>query len=358
MGIRVSTLLAFLLATITAQAQSPEIWFGPFDNLQRPGLNYIGPQDYPQLFMPTAPWMRAASKTTVFETQDYNIQHMSDAELLNMILYLASRKIKLAVDINPIPFDGTCGVGYAGFSSPGYVQELASRIQAAGGSWDIAVMDEPFWNASITTGPSLCPVGTTCAPDGGMTGPGTNPCLWSVDQTASKVAQTIAALRQLLPNIVIGDAEPIQDSPNQAYSYPALAAQYGNWMDAYLKATGTPLAFLHVDVGWAYLDAFPHVLEVRDYARARQIPFGIMYDGAGGTCSPDGCVSPATSSLQSMQWAEQNAVQFELQTGYTPDHSVIISWNEFPDHVLPETDPRRPHLPYRSLHSHENSPRN
>ncbi len=334
-----SALLTVFCGNVMAQIQSPEIWFGPFDNLQRPGLGYIGPQDYPQLFIPGAPWMRAASKTAVFETQDYNILQMSDSDLKNMIATLAAWKMKLAVDINPITFDGTCGLSYAGFSGPGYIQDLVSRIQTAGGSWDIAAMDEPFWNASITTGPSLCPTGTICAPNGTGTGPGSNPCLWSVDKAASKVAETVAVLRKLLPNIVVGDMEPILDASNQAYSFPALAAQYGNWMDTYQKATGTPLAFFHVDVGWAYPDAFPHIQQVLNYAKMRQIPFGIMYDGMGGICSPEGCVSPASSSLQSMQWAEQNATQFELQTGYTPDHAVLISWDKFPDHVLPETDP-------------------
>lgn len=313
---------------LTAWGQQAEIWFGPFDNIQRPWLNYIGPADYQQLFAPAAPWAVASSKTTVFETQAYNILNMSAADLKNMMSDLAQRHLKLAVDIEAIPYDGTCGSGYEGFGDLESLRSVASLISAAGGTWDIAAMDEPFWDASIDTGPNPA----------GATGAGTNACLWTPGQVAAKVAQSVELLRELVPNIVIGDMEPITDASNQTYGFPALAGQYASWMDAYLNATGTPLAFFHADVSWGYSDSFTNILQVRDVVRARLIPFGIMYDGYG-TPTPDNGSSQPASDAQWMQWAEQNATQFELQTGYTPDHAVIISWTQFPNHVVPETDP-------------------
>ena len=144
-------------------------------------------------------------------------------------------------------------------------------------------MDEPFWDASIDTAPN----------PSGLTGPGTNGCLWPPDQVAAKVAQTVALLHRLVPNIVIGDMEPITN----AGSTPEL---YANWMDAYPKATGISLAFLHADVQWQMSDAFEQILQVKDYAHARSIAFGIMYDGYG-TLGAGSAV--ASSDSQWMQWA-------------------------------------------------------
>lgn len=307
---------AFWLSVSMLSAQEPEIWFAPNDHLVRSwkGLDAKGAGDFLQLFKPDAPWAKSAQFTRVFETNDFLILSLSDAELKTLIQNLAARKLKLAVDIEPIPYDGTCGLGYEGFGSLENNRRVAERIKAAGGTWDIASMDEPFWDASIDTriNPS------------NMTGPSAIPCRWSADKVASKVAETIALIKTYFPKIVVGDME-LLDSNTE------LPAQYAIWMDAFKRATGQPLAFIHLDPAWGLPQLESRMMQVAQYAQARSVAFGVMYNGLNA-------YSVAATNQEWIHRAKRNSENFELQTGHTPDHAVFISWERFPDHLLPETD--------------------
>src|SRR5262249_932288 len=68
--------------------------------------------------------------------------------------------------------------------------------------------------------------------------------------------------------------------------------------------------------------------DVQEAARARGIPFGVIYIGNPDSATDEGWTAAT----------EQRMVEYEKE-GVRPDHVIFRSWYDKPDHVLPETKP-------------------
>ena len=71
------------------------------------------------------------------------------------------------------------------------------------------------------------------------------------------------------------------------------------------------------------------VKSVTDYGRQLEVPIGIIYTGNFQDTTDEAWLSIAG----------QRVKRYELQAGGQPDQVLFQSWNDKPDHTLPESDP-------------------
>lgn len=96
---------------------------------------------------------------------------------------------------------------------------------------------------------------------------------------------------------------------------------------AYREAVGAPLAFIEADVQWSITPAIDSILVGAERAfRAAGVPFGIIADGG-----------PATSDKVWVAKAIARLERYEAAGG-RPDIVGVESWEDHPDHLVPETD--------------------
>ncbi len=268
--------------------------------------NMIGSVDYLDLFAPGAEWSTASSRIQVFKMYPEMLStifpgNFSDATLQQIFSYLDGHRIALAVEFPPLTPSATCGMGVEGFAGETALP-IATRIQRLGGNLQYLAFDEPFFHGSaLYTGP--------------------NGCQWTTQQIAANALQSVAQVKTVFPNVIVGDIEPVPAGSDWLSEYTA-------GMDAWRAAAGAPFAFFHCDIDWQD-DWGPSVESLREALQQRGIPFGMIYNGS-------------TADLSDTQWmsdAENHYAEWEAQGGTIPSHVIFQSWNAYPRHVLPESDP-------------------
>jgi len=277
------------------------VWFAPLSPLVRGDGQ--GSIDYLSLFEPGAPWTSAATHVKVFKIYQGFVARASDDQLRSVFDDLKRRQIAVALEQGVLDTSEGCGIGVEGFVPLQDAVQTVMRIQQLGGNLQYIAMDEPFFYGSIFDGPHAC--------------------RWSVTQVAMSAANTLHALRAVIPSVIVGDIEPV------SANLRARGSDYGAWLDAYRLATGTELAFLHFDVNWQS-PAWPgDTLEFRQHLEERHIPYGVIYNGIGDEASDADWTGDA----------EANMVKYEVTLQRIPDHAVFQSWHPYPIHLLPETLP-------------------
>jgi hypothetical protein len=197
---------------------SQTIWFAPLDPAFRPEVNYSGSVDYLDLFSHSAPWQTAASHVQVFKIYTNLIDYFSDDDLRRIFADLDRRGIALAVEFGPLgPENCGGGEGFTGANA----QHVASRLQQTGGKPRYIAMDEPFYNGNISNGydPSY----------------GNSACHWTPEKVASNALAHIALIRQVFPDVQVGDIEPL---PILELGIPDWPLRYRAWMDAWKAPPG------------------------------------------------------------------------------------------------------------------------
>ena len=279
---------------------APLVWFSPL----APAIWSDGPagvEDYMKLFTPSAPWSEAASHTQVFLVNDIVFLGdlsgtPSDDQWRQVFADLDRRGIAFALSWGPLSPEG-CGTNSEGFDGDNGVR-LANKVKALGGTLKYIAMDEPLVGA----------IG----------------CNWTTRQTAENARRSIARVRTVFPDVIVGDIEPIP-----AAQAPAdWLSRYSEWLDVWRDVFGAPLPFFHLDVNWS-LDWVPHVEAMRHELVSRHIPFGMIYNGYWEDIADADWVRDAIGHF----------TKYETQTGVTPDHVAIEMWDHHPLHALPETSP-------------------
>jgi hypothetical protein len=165
-------------------------------------------------------------------------------------------------------------------------------------------MDEPLWFGHHFTG--------------------ANSCQDTIQAVAQQVAENVKALREVFPNIRIGDIEPVS-----SYGTPSdWPAQILEFADAYRAVTGTPLDFFHADVDWRR-DWRRALDDLTPRLREAGIRFGIIYDA-----DPE--------DIDDIRWTKHAEARFESVEAYEalrPDDAILQSWMLHPTHMLPEDQP-------------------
>lgn len=274
----------------------PLYWFAPL-NLEEVGRGSV---DYMDLFAPDAEWNEAASHLQVFKLYGGWAQTGPFRELEQAIQAIRQRGLGLAIEHSPLFPNATCGQYIEGFAGDGFLTAV-QRVKDAGGTLNYIALDEPYYWAHFYVGDQACQ--------------------WPTDRIAKDVGDMILEAQQIFPDLIVGDIEPVTG--------PADAAAYKDWLESFRAVNGFDLAFLHLDMDWSNPNWPGEALQMEAYGRELGIPIGIIY--IGNSFDQDNAAWLAT--------AGERVKRYELEAGGRPDHIVFQSWNDKPDHVLPESDP-------------------
>jgi hypothetical protein len=288
-----------MASCVTARANS--LWFGADDSFLRVAKGH-GANDYMELFTGDGSWARNVD--VILISQQFALLG-SAADVSAVVRFANTHHIQLAMSaLMLVSPDGSCGTRVEGYAGPRGVENSATRIKKLGGTLTYIEMDEPLFYGSLFTGPRACNT--------------------PVARIAAEVARRVKSIRQVLPNVRIGDDEPVGSLPG--FPLPQTLAE---WFDAYRAATGEPLFYFHADVGW-HRENWPEQLPaVARLVRSRGIRFGIFYNG-----------SPTdTDDLAWSTHALQRAKEIQTRLGVIPDDAVIESWMVYPERMLPPTEP-------------------
>ena len=278
----------------------PLYWFGPLPAKTLEGET-DGSSDFMDLFNPAAPWTQAAGDLQVFQLYGgWAVRDSTPAQLSDAIRAIRQRGLALAVETGPLTPTDTCGSGLEGFAGEEGLPTL-ERIKSAGGELNFIAFDEPFFNAHLFDGPQACH--------------------WSIEKTAQELDAYIQRARTVFPDVIVGDTEPVTGAGDEQ--------AYNQWMDSFRAVNGYNLAFLHLDVAWAETTWPAKVKAIEDHGRESGVPVGIIYGGNFQDPSDEAWLSIAGERVK----------RYELETGGQPEQVVFQSWNDKPDHVLPESNP-------------------
>lgn len=279
----------------------PLIWFAPLPPLAIvEGRKFTGSDDFMDLFEPDARWQNAAGHVHVFKLYgEWVAYKATDAQLRQVVDDMRRRRIALAVEAGPLDPPADCGQGIEGFAGLAEGLKIARRIQDAGGELNLIALDEPYYFAHFYDGP--------------------NACHWDAEKVAKEVGEYIEAIRRVFPNVMIGDTEPLTGAAN--------AQAYIKWLDVFQKVNGFNLAFIHMDIDWSRSDWANEVVMIEEYGDRLNVPVGIIYTGNAFDKADEAWISAAGERVKKL----------EVAGNASPDHILFQSWNDKPDHVLPET---------------------
>lgn len=299
--------LATIIASLPVSAQ--EIWYSPSDHLPRLQGRVYGP-DFMQLFAPAAPWAETQRHIQIFVLNPRFPLAASDQDLRTVFDFLNQHKIALAVAMNMVgapqnlpPEQGGCGYNTEGITKAGLPKALAERVKRLGGRIHYIAMDEPFWF--------------------GHEWNRLNACRYSIDEVATRVADSMRGVRESFPDVRVADAEPATLMQGTDWLQRLEA-----WFDAYAKATGRPLDSYQEDIWWAgpWRERVPMIHAA---LQRRGIKLGMMYNGSGSGKSDEAWVLKA----------QHNVTEFEEFFRGHPDQVAFGSSLLYPSHVLPEVTP-------------------
>lgn len=299
---------ASVTPTLRPLTGRPLVWFGPMAYVFIGGRFVPGADDFMQLFTPSAPWSLAAQRVHIFNLNGGWVedvpwtQHATDAELAQVVADLNRRGIAIGVEVGP--FDPTtCGRDVESFGGGmRAARSIIDRIQAAGGVVRFVSLDEPFTFASkMYDGP--------------------NACRWPDEQVARTVGSFVKELQQRYPDVIVADIEGIRE--------PWHVGAIEGWIDTYRQVNGANLPYFHLDVDYAMAGWASAAKELEAFCHKRGIEFGIYYIGSGLDTTDEAWITNAG----------QRVKEYEVMAGGQPDHVLFQSWNDKPDHTLPETGP-------------------
>ena len=287
-----------------------QIWFGGVDSVVQRDRHESNPADYMELFGPNAPWAQSASRLSVFMISTQFATRANDKDLATLVGELRRRKLGLALEAGMLRNDKGCGKG-EGYIPQNLLKRALTRIQQAGGDLNYVTMDEVVFFGHERNWPDKL-------------GP---PCKDSIDEVAHEAAQKVAQIHAVFPNAMIGAVEPITTGHN--FNASKLVEDYATFADRYRAQTGEKLAFLHADIAWRSRGWEAAVPQMKAAARARGIPFGVIF---GGTPDQKDDVSWTREGLEQLR-------NFARNPSISPDDVLIQTWQPLPTRELPETKP-------------------
>jgi hypothetical protein len=279
-----------ILLSESAIAASKQIWFAPMDWFLRPEVGFGGSADYMKLFSGTDTDLTFRG-IAIFKLYPQFVGWATDTELGQIFTELKRRRVALALEAGMLTATEQCGKGIEGFGGD-VTPKLAARIARLGGDLAYIAMDEPIG--------------------------GVNKCHMDMAVAARDAAHNIAAVKAMFPSVRVGDIESLPPSPEMIVK----------WVEAYRAATGVPLAFFHADIGWTHPWQVP-LEKLATAIHARQIPFGVIINGANNAPSDEAWIAQAEAHLRAI----------ESDPKIRPDQLVFQSWVRHPTHIFPASDP-------------------
>ena len=310
----------------SAGATTPEVWFFLRGyNVSPQGVD--GRQGWQRLFLDSdTPWPQFMDHVQVVAFAG-NIKTVPDDVLAKTFTKLKEKHIGFAVEslaLSWVGFNEGCGKGVESYTDPPGNAQIARRIKAAGGELAYVTMDGPLSAGHYYNGP--------------------NACHDSINKVADRAAAIMREYHKVFPNVMIGDTEPIPSLTK----HPHWREDYQEWMQAFQKAFGKPIAFVNFDVNWPednqhWQQSLPQATE---FARTNHLPFGIIYN----TSIPGG----AKSDERWLDSAAHNFQKVETDLQIIPDKALFESWAYFPKRSITDANgPGEDYLVKQYLQLHE-----
>ena len=268
-----------------------------------------GVADYSTLFQDSNPaWLAIVGKFQVFNSSLDHLRNASDAEVLQTATNLHSHHVAWAITIAGVgrePGD-TCAAD-EGYETPLSIQASMTRLLRLKIRPDIIVMDSPFWHGHL-------------APQD---------CRFPIPVLIQRIAANLSMVTAVFPGLTYGEIETwvqIQDNPGWQQDYAQMR-------DGIEVATGIRLSFVHTDT---FIYAHPNwpasLVAAQAFVHQQGMKYGMIYDNMDQT-------TKTTSDVQWIADAKAGIGVMESQVHAIPDTAVIASWNPYPTHALPATDP-------------------
>jgi len=312
-------------AAAPAKAVTPEIWFflRPYA-MTAHGVD--GRQGWQRLFLQTdTPWPPFMSHVRVVAFAG-NFKTVPDDVLVKTFAKLEERHIGFAIESlaqSWVGFPEHCGRGVEGYTDPPGNAHVARKVKAAGGELTYVTMDGPLASGHYYDGP--------------------NACHDPIPVVAARAAAVMREYKKVFPNVRIGDTEPFP----ALTKHPTWRRDYQEWMRAFEKAYGEPIAFLNMDVNWPQDNGQwrASLRQAAAFARTNRLPVGVIYN----TAIPGG----AKSDGQWLASAVGNFTAVERGLGIVPDKALFESWAFFPKRSIgDESGPGEDYLVKQYLRLH------
>jgi hypothetical protein len=288
--------LLILSATFLSLARGAdaETWFASPDPYSAP-KNLMLRSTYMDLFEPSQTW-----RVDVFKASTQFLLRAKDEEIVRMLEVLRSRNMKLAMEGLMLVVTDRCGKGIEGYEGLQAIPRVAKRVIQLGGVISYVAMDEPLTFGHFSNRKDACQD--------------------SVESLAQQLAPNVAALKAAFPKIQIGDIEPLDD--RTADRIDAMV----DFINAFKRATGEPLAFYHADVHW-HSQWRPQLAIWKQRFHAVGARLGVIFNGDGRD--------------DDLRWTDNAVQRFRAVTtdrAVSPDDAIFQSWDTAPS-IGPDADP-------------------
>lgn len=269
-----------------------------------------------------AQWDQVAGQIQVAYFSGGGILKIPDEALARLVRDLKARHVGLGLEILATNWfhERPCGGGVEGFIDPGSANQVVAKLLKAGASLEQVGMDEPLWFGHFYNGK--------------------NACQSSIPELASRVAVIVKIYTAAFPNLVVGDIEPFPAVSKQ----PNWQSAFANWVKAFHSTVGTPLSFLRLDFNWGdeslSADGKHNVPDAAHIANlAKQVIPVARQNGLLVDMILNGGGAPIARS--DLDWTQQARMHIRaLQApGIHFDQVLFESWEKFPAHTLPESNP-------------------
>jgi hypothetical protein len=276
-----------------------EIWFGPRQPT-RPAL------DWNQLFRSDEKWRSVQGKINTLVLQPSFIDISSDNDLSAIIQWLSKRHIALAIAIQPIakiPGEN-CG-GIEGYAYPGELRRTAEKLRKIGARVRYITMDEPLLFGQYTNDPKSCTLNT--------------------EELVRRVSLNLTEFVQLYPDLEIVHIEPIPGLLKK----PSWGSDYLSFENGLQQTLGKRSISLQLDVDWENANWIDDLANLHSFSEKQGLRLGIIYNGT--------YADPSNNAW--IRHAVENYTIIESNPDLIPQQAVFLSWDAYPDYILPEGNP-------------------
>lgn len=258
-----------------------------------------GSADFYDLFEHPERWEDTLAELDVFKLHSWMVRHyLTDEDLVLIDEVLRQRGVPLMIEAEPLePPDPAECMHSESYEGPYEIENL-QRLRDLGVEVAAVAIEQPLHFGHLWTDP--------------------NACQYPLDRIFDELLAWRAEVHRSYPDAAFGSIEGVWDITT--------AEDYERWLDGWEAASGEPFAFQHIDVNWQLADWIDTALAIEGVADARDVPFGILFNGGLGTDNDEWI-------LETMR----RAAEYE-QAGGTPDHVMFQSWVDQPDFVLPDDE--------------------
>jgi hypothetical protein len=304
-----SCLLAGPAIAAAPGAPTPQIWFN---------LNGFGkPETYQGwdilFYRPDAPWPEFMNHVTTVGMTTQVLYAIPGDNLAKVVARLKQKHIVLGTEmlaqaytLPGVDAPAHCGEGVEGYYAPEVTALIAAKLKRAGGELQFIAMDEPLWFGHYYNEK--------------------NACHSSIENVADRVAANIREYQKVFPDVEIGDIEPFPSITAQ----PGWQNDYRQWLDAFRRKIGKPMAYTYIDIDWNRTDWRQGLRSFVSFAHDVHMPIGIIYNAA-----------PPNKTMTNQEWlnnAQQNFTYIERTLDITPRWAMFASWVRFPGRFITVRD--------------------